>query len=217
MRPETAREEETCTLGAIAVRLARPADLTGAVDAAALLGAGGAPEPPYWMHLWPGATALARLVAAAPEIGPGTEVLELGCGLALPSLVAARRGARVVATDWLHAPLTFARRSAALNATALRAVQMDWRAPALRAVYDVCLMADVAYDPGAEEPLVRALETLLRPATGVAWLVDSVNTYRATLLERLRTGGFWTARRDAREVEDGRPVWVRIIEARRAG
>ena len=44
---------------------------------------------PYWAELWPAATALAE---ALPDVG-GCGVVELGCGLGVPSLVAAARGA----------------------------------------------------------------------------------------------------------------------------
>src|SRR3954470_14264136 len=54
---------------------------------------------PYWAELWPSALALGEALAAAGDV-PGTRVLELGCGLGVPSLIAARRGATVTATDW---------------------------------------------------------------------------------------------------------------------
>src|SRR5271156_5841549 len=88
----------------VSVRLWRAADLERFVDVDALLRGDNVAEPPYWMHLWPGALALARRIAAAPGVGPGTRVLELGCGLALPALVAARRGAVAVATDRRREP-----------------------------------------------------------------------------------------------------------------
>jgi predicted nicotinamide N-methyase len=50
---------------------------------------------PYWAELWPAATALA---AALPAQLGGVRVVELGCGLGVPSLVAAARGAEVTAT-----------------------------------------------------------------------------------------------------------------------
>src|SRR5439155_14224135 len=53
---------------------------------------------PYWAELWPSGLALARYVAGLDLVG--RKVLELGCGLGLPSLAAALRGADVLATDW---------------------------------------------------------------------------------------------------------------------
>jgi predicted nicotinamide N-methyase len=212
---EVPAEEIHIDIEGIGVRVWRARGLQQFVDVDVLLRAEAAPEPPYWMHLWPGALAMARRVARAAEVGPGARVLELGCGLALPSLVAARRGARVVACDALRAPLHFAQRSAAASDYGVALLQMDWCAPALRGGFDVCIGADVAYDVDAEPALAAALGELLVPA-GVAWLADSVNTARASLARRLADGGFAVAVHEVREWEDGRPVWVRVIEARRA-
>ena len=208
-------EETELVIEGVAVRLWRAVGLERFVDADTLLRADDPPEPPYWMHLWPGALAAARRVAGAAAVRPGVRVVGLGCGLALPALVAARRGARVVASDRLAAPLRFACRSAAANRCALTAVQMDWAAPALRGGFDVCVGADVGYDRSAEPSLVAALARLVAPG-GVVWLADSVNTARDKLAQRLAAAGFGVAVSREREWEDGRPVWVRLIEARRA-
>src|SRR5689334_12319958 len=56
-----------------------------------------APLVPYWSVLWRSGVALAHEVAAADL--RGRRVVELGCGLGVPSLAAARGGARVLATD----------------------------------------------------------------------------------------------------------------------
>ena len=56
-----------------------------------------APLAPYWSVLWRSGVALARELEGAP-LG-GLRVVELGCGLAVPSIAAARAGAEVLATD----------------------------------------------------------------------------------------------------------------------
>jgi len=194
------------------VPLWRAASLEQFVDADALLRNAAAPEPPYWMHLWPGAVALARMVLADAELGAASRVVELGAGLGLPALVAARRGARVVATDWQRAPLRVLSRSLSDNGVAAACVQMDWVQPALCGGFDLCLGADVAYDQAAEGALVAALARLLGPG-GRAWLADSVNTARISLAETLAARGFIVTSREVREEEEGRAVWVRVIEA----
>src|SRR3954468_3812141 len=54
---------------------------------------GGAGRPvPYWARPWPSGVALAAHLKVHPPAATA-KVLELGCGLALPSVVAARAGA----------------------------------------------------------------------------------------------------------------------------
>ncbi len=53
---------------------------------------------PYWAELWASGVALAHDISMRALRGART--LELGCGLALPSIAAARAGGRVLATDW---------------------------------------------------------------------------------------------------------------------
>src|SRR5689334_11003688 len=68
---------------------------------------------PYWAILWPSAVQLATRLAAMDLAGK--RVLELGCGLAIPSIVAARRGAAVTATDGVPDAVVFAAHNLALN------------------------------------------------------------------------------------------------------
>jgi len=52
---------------------------------------------PYFGVIWPSALALAEKLATLPL--EGKTILEIGCGLALPSLLATQMGAQVTATD----------------------------------------------------------------------------------------------------------------------
>ncbi|MBC7659339.1 MAG: methyltransferase domain-containing protein [Chitinophagaceae bacterium] len=57
-------------------------------------------EPPLYGILWPSAEGLAWHLWQTQKFAlQGKTILELGCGLALPSLLAARLGARVTAMD----------------------------------------------------------------------------------------------------------------------
>src|SRR5262245_33866694 len=76
------------------------------VDTAALLRDADAPEPPYWAHLWPAGRALARLVAGRLDC-TGQRIIEIGCGLGLPGVVAAMRGATVTMMDTSYTALQF--------------------------------------------------------------------------------------------------------------
>jgi predicted nicotinamide N-methyase len=129
---------------------------------------------PWWARPWPSGLALARALAAAP---PDTvaRVLELGCGLALPSLVAARAGATVLATDGSTDAVVFAAHNLALNGLAGDAAHADWAehgdALAARGPFDVILAADVFYTQANVGVALRLLPRLLAPG-GTVRLAD---------------------------------------------
>ena len=56
-------------------------------------------------------------------------VVELGCGLGLPSIVASRLGATVVATDAYAEPLALLAHNAGCNGVAIETVAVDWAEP----------------------------------------------------------------------------------------
>jgi predicted nicotinamide N-methyase len=127
-----------------------------------------APMTPYWSVLWRSGVALAREVAGEPP-RPGSRVLELGCGLGLPSIVAARAGAEVLATDGDEEAFPFVDRNAARNGVALETMQVDWERPEpllARGRFDLVLVADCLYERDAVEPLLDLLPQL----AGEAWI-----------------------------------------------
>ncbi len=118
-------------------------------EAASLPDAGAvewAPITPYWSVLWRSGVALACELDGVALRGLG--VLELGCGLAVPSIAAARAGGRVTATDWSPAALELLEVNARRNDAELEPVLLDWRVPAWatdRAPWDLVLAADILY------------------------------------------------------------------------
>jgi len=136
---------------------------------------GGAGRPvPYWAMPWPSGKALAAALAGTPPAA-GTTVLELGCGLALPSIVAARAGASVLATDGSSDAVVFAAHSLALNEVEGEVAQVDWTQQAdelvARGPWDLVLAADVLYVKANVEAALRLLPRLVKP-TGAVWLAD---------------------------------------------
>jgi predicted nicotinamide N-methyase len=136
-------------------------------------GAAGRPVP-YWARLWPSGETLAIELAKSPP-GPGTRVLELGCGLGLPSIVAARGGADVLATDYSSDAVAFAAHSLALNELDATVDQADWTqdgdALAERGPFDLVLAADVLYTSANADEAVRLLPRLVEP-NGEVWVAD---------------------------------------------
>jgi predicted nicotinamide N-methyase len=149
-----------------------------------------APIAPYWAVLWRSGVALAREVEG--ERLSGLRVVELGCGLAVPSIAAARGGASVLATDVSREALALAKRNARANGVQIATAAIDWAkrdaaAPsgpldatsadvlARHGPFDLVLAADVLYKRDAVAPLLALLprlapEALLadpgRPAAG---------------------------------------------------
>jgi predicted nicotinamide N-methyase len=116
---------------------------------------------PYWAELWPSGVALARAVAALDL--RGLRVLELGCGLGLPSLAAARGGADVLATDWAHDAIELLRRNAGRNGISLRAERARWDEPdalVAGAPWDLVLGADLLYESRNADQLAALLPRL---------------------------------------------------------
>jgi predicted nicotinamide N-methyase len=128
-----------------------------------------APLLPYWSVLWRSGVALARELSGTPLAG--MRVVELGCGLALPSLVAARAGADVLATDEDSEALELVQRNARENGLELATAVVEWTAPdrlVERGPFDLVLAADVLYERAAGALLLSLLPRL----GGEVWLAD---------------------------------------------
>lgn len=138
---------------------------------------------PYWAELWPSAIALARHVATRDL--RGRRALELGCGLGLTAIAAARAGARVLATDWADDALVFTQLNAARNATSVETALLVWgRLDALEELgsFDLVLAADVLYEARHADPLLSVLDRALAPG-GEALVADPGRQHAAAFLE----------------------------------
>jgi predicted nicotinamide N-methyase len=139
-----------------------------------------APVAPYWSVLWRSGGALAHELDGAPL--RGVRVVELGCGLALPSIAAARAGADALATDEAPEALTLAERNADANGVALATALADWSEPGgllRQGPFDMVLAADVLY----ERQNVAALLALLPRLAPEAWVADPGRPAASAFLE----------------------------------
>ena len=158
-----------------------------------------APIAPYWAVLWRSGVALARELegeelgerssARAHRALAGLRVVELGCGLAVPSIAAARAGASVLATDVSPEALVLAKRNARANGVRIETAAIDWADPgaaagaerlAGRDRFDLVLAADVLYERSAVAPLLSLLPRL----ASEAWLADPGRPAAGAFLEQ---------------------------------
>jgi predicted nicotinamide N-methyase len=168
---------------------------------------------PYWANVWESAIVLAEEIAAID--GTGLTLLELGCGLGLPSLVAARAGFDVTATDYESAALEGVRFNAARNALpAVTTRELDWRhPPADLGHYDRVVAADVLYESHHPAALAAVIAATLAPG-GQALVADPCRQKAAGFEPAARAAGLGVVKRRARRphgATDGPSVEVYCV------
>jgi predicted nicotinamide N-methyase len=143
---------EELTFGATGVSLLRPREPEELLDEEAFEND---EFIPYWAELWPAGLALSR---ALPERLDGLRVVDLGCGLGVPALVAATRGADVTAVDWAADAIALLADNADRNGLVLDLVQADWRS--FTDAFDLVLAADLLYEQRNADALLDVLPRL---------------------------------------------------------
>ena len=207
---------ERFVAGAVDVGCYRVADLERVVDRQALLRDDEIPEPPYWAHLWVGATALARHLADPAIELAGRTVLDLGCGVGLPGLVAAARGGEVWFADREPAALAFVTASLERNGLAGRTIALDFVRQRPERRFDLVIGAEIVYEPAAYAPLAAFLDGAVAPE-GELLLTDAFRADATTFFATLEARGFRGRRIPRREWEDGRPQGLFLCTFRRGG
>jgi predicted nicotinamide N-methyase len=155
-----------------------------------------APVAPYWAVLWRSGVALARELDGVAL--RGRRVVELGCGLAVPSLAAARAGAKVLVTDASAEALALVERNAEANGVRLDRATVDWMQPdelIRRGPFDLVLAADVLYERAAVAPLLSLLPRLAPEA----WVADPGRPAAEAFIEAASSRG-WRVETRARGV-----------------
>lgn len=149
---------------------------------------------PYWAELWTSSLELARW-SLEGGVDRGLRVLELGCGLGLVGIAAARAGGHVTMTDYEPDALAFARLNAAENlpqlsdGESIRVAMLDWRAPYRGEQYGLVLGSDIVYDRALFEPLLQCLRECLAPGGRVV-MTDPDRAVGRAFLELAAQSGF---------------------------
>ena len=165
---------------------------------------------PYWAELWSSAVALAHDVSLRSLRGAPT--LELGCGLGLPSIAAARAGGRVLATDWSPDAVAATAANAERNGVEVETLECSWAEPEAiveRAPWPLVLASDVLYEARNVELLLDLLPRLV-DETGLVLLADPGRVPAARFLRAAE--GDWIIR----SVASPRAKRVLIHRLRRA-
>ena len=149
---------------------------------------------PLFGLLWPSGALLAARLAARP-VTAGERILEVGCGLALASLVGHRRGADVTASD--RHPLTalFLAENLRLNNLApMKYLHGDWGAAGddpteTAGSFDLIVGSDLLYERDASGALAAFVSRHAKASCEV-WIVDPDRSNRPAFNRRMAADGF---------------------------
>ena len=170
---------------------------------------------PLFGLLWPSAQVLAGVMATyAIE---GKRMLELGCGLALASLVVHRRGGDITATDCHPLAAEFLAHNLKLNhLPALKYLHAHWCEPnPLLGRFDVIIGSDVLYDRDQPQALSRFIDRHSQPDVEV--LIADPSRGNQNSFSRMMTSlGFSHQARQVRCLPDGVPFKGQLHRYRRS-
>ena len=147
---------------------------------------------PYFGVIWPSARALAMALEGLPPAQlRDRKVLEIGCGLGLPSLVAAHLEAQVTATDFHPDVETFIRRNIYINNVLnITYSRVNWEIdqPTL-GLYDWVIGSDILYEQKYPEQVSQVVSRHLKPG-GQVLLADPGRPYLQNFVDAMSRQGF---------------------------
>jgi predicted nicotinamide N-methyase len=177
---------------------------------------------------WPSGARLAARLMARPS-RPGERILEIGCGLALASLAAHRRGDDITASDCHPLAEAFLVRNLRLNGLApIKYRHGRWggapvpvsegsaTAAPVAGRFDFVIGSDVLYERDADGTLASFIADHAE-ATAEVWIVDPDRGNRAAFNRRMAEAGFTHREERLDQAAAGSPAYKgRLLVYRRS-
>ncbi|MGD2097490.1 MAG: methyltransferase [Desulfobacterales bacterium] len=118
---------------------------------------------PLWAKIWRASWVLSTYLAEMP-VDPNKQILEIGGGVGLVSIVAATAGHRITLSEYNPDALNFARANAQRNnCTDLQIMHLDWLKPRLKTRFDCIVGSEVAYKKIYLDALLQFFKLHLKP------------------------------------------------------
>lgn len=145
-------------------------------------------QPGYSFYTWPSAHVLAWFLWLHRENFADKRILEIGCGTALPGILAAKLGANVTLSDNCLLPSTLKHVERCCEANGLtprsdiNVIGLSWGI-LLKSVFDIgpldyIIAADCFYDPSVFEDILVTISFLLNDASSDSTPTKFLFTYQ---------------------------------------
>jgi predicted nicotinamide N-methyase len=147
---------------------------------------------PYFGVLWEAGIGLSQHLETIDM--KGQKVLEIGCGLALPSFLVTRAGGEVIATDFHEDVPLFLKLNQSNNQTYFPYRVMNWRNEIERTksdlgLFDLVIGSDILYESQHPLQVAQALITFLKPG-GKIMLSDPGRAYIQNFISSMNQCGY---------------------------
>ena len=145
---------------------------------------------PYFGILWPAAEALSIYLNDHPKLVKNKTVLELGCGLGYPALVATHLEAKVLATDYHPDVEEYFQRNCRHSSIRCDYMRLNWREDKQDiGLFDIVMGSDVLYENKHASEVAKGLIRFLKPG-GKILLSDPGRNYLQPFLEAMKKEGY---------------------------
>lgn len=157
---------------------------------------------PLWAKIWEASGVLAGyLTRLTPD--PAKTMLEIGCGLGMVGIAAAKTGHRITMTELNPDALNFARANALANGcTEVSIEHLDWNAPCLADRFDYIVGSETVYKSEDIDGLESLFDRYLKPG-GTIILAEGVRSTGVEFWERMRHHYQVQARRQTLRSDQG--------------
>lgn len=144
---------------------------------------------PYFGILWPAAIGLSEYLGNSPQLVRNKSVLELGCGLGLPSLVSSHLGGSVLATDFHPDVEEYFLRNARHSSVSCNYLRLNWREKDQDiGKFDIVLGSDVLYESKHPNEVAEGLLRFVNPG-GAILLSDPGRAYLLPFIKAMKSLG----------------------------
>lgn len=148
---------------------------------------------PYFGVMWEAGIGLSQHLTR--ELCAGKKIIEIGCGLALPSFVATRFGGDVIATDFHIDVPVFLKLNQEKNNISFKYNELNWREHIQKndknefGKFDLVLGSDILYESQQPDQVAQALISLLKPG-GKILLSDPGRAYVQKFVSCMQALGY---------------------------